>query len=37
MMPVSLESTDYHDLRSKWFRVSHKGLDCLSLKVHQMR
>lgn len=35
MMPVSLESTDYHDLRSKWFRVSHE-LDCLLLKGHQM-
>ena len=23
MMPLPLESTDYHDLRSKWFRVSH--------------
>ncbi|WP_342571719.1 hypothetical protein MKY85_02700 [Paenibacillus sp. FSL R5-0749] len=24
MMPLPLESTDYHDLRSKWFRVSHE-------------
>ncbi|MGF6357460.1 tetratricopeptide (TPR) repeat protein [Paenibacillus sp. 4624] len=24
MKPVLLESTDYHDLRSKWFRASHE-------------
>ena len=24
MKPVMLDSTDYHDLRSKWFRASHE-------------
>lgn len=45
MMPVSLESTDYHDLRSKWFRVSHEpGLfvvegtsDVVKHEIHKLR
>ncbi|MEK4272101.1 tetratricopeptide repeat protein [Paenibacillus sp. FSL R7-0026] len=45
MMPVSLESTDYHDLRSKWFRVSHEpGLfvvegtsDAVKHEIHKLR